>query len=303
MKISPILLGLSLAVAGSAMAAAQDASAKPPAVIVIAREWLKTGISFPGHDRAGANFTSISARAKQQGHTVALDNMSGKSRSLYITRYPSFEAWEKDNNLIYSNAALSTEMFHAIQAEGEYAEGIDFGVFTYNEDWSFHPRPDLSHARYYELSSFRIRPGHRKDFNDCVKMVKEGNEKAGTAAHWGAYEIAYGGEDGTVIALTHRESLKEVDQSITEGKKFAAAMGGEDGMRKLDEVCGQGIESSHTELFSINPKQSYPDEQWIKGDPDFWKPKAEAAVKSTKPATAAAAKPISAPAVPKPASR
>ena len=163
---------------------------------------------------------------------------------------------------------------------------------TFNEELSFHPHPDLSHARYYEISSFHIRPGHRKDFNECVKMVKGAHEKAGTSAHWGAYEIAYGGDDGTVIALTHRESLKEVDQSFGEFKKFAEAMGGEDGMYKLDEVCGQGIESSHTELFSINPKQSYADDAWIKADPDFWKPKAKTAEPAVKP-PAPAAKPSS----------
>jgi hypothetical protein len=121
-------------------------------------------------------------------------------------------------------------------------------------------------------------------------MVKEGNEKAGTSAHWGAYEIAYGGDDGTVIALTHRESLSEIDKGFDEAKKFAEAVGGEEGMRKLDDVCGQGIDTSHSELFAINPKQSYAEDAWIKSDPDFWKPKskapeAEGAKPATKPAT------------------
>ena len=88
-----------------------------------------------------------------------------------------------------------------------------------------------------------------------------------------------------MIALTHRDSLSEIDKDFADGKKFAEAIGGEEGMQKLDEVCGQGVDSSRTELYSINPKQSYAEESWIKADPDFWKPKAKASeAASAKPA-------------------
>jgi hypothetical protein len=294
-RISPILMAMSLAAAGGTLAAAQDAAPTPPKVLQITREWVKPGKAGAVHDKSEAAFVSASTRAKLQGHYIALNSISGKSRALYMFRFPSFAAMEEDQKIVDKNAALTAEFDRAVVADGELLEGTDTAVFTYNEEMSYHPHPDLSHARYYELSSFHIRPGHRKEFSDCVKMVKEGNQKAGTSAHWGAYDIAYGGEDGTVIALTHRESLSEIDKGFEEGRKFAEAMGGEDGMRKLDEVCGQGIESSHTELFAINPKQSYAEEGWIKADPDFWKPKAKAPEPTAaKPAPAApATKPAS----------
>jgi hypothetical protein len=293
-RISPILLGMSLAVASHALAAAQDAAPTPPKVLAIAREWVKPGKGGMVHDKSEAGFVAASTRAKLQGHYVALNAMSGKQRALYMFRYPSFEAWEQDNKIIDKNPALAAEFDRLFMADGELLENADLSVFTYNEEWSFHTHPDLSHARYYDISSFHIRPGHRKEFSDCVKMVKDANEKGGTAAHWGAYELAYGGEGGTVIALTHRESLSEIDKDFAESKKFAEAIGGEGGMQKLDEVCGEGADSSHTELFSINPKQSYAEDAWIKSDPDFWKPKKAASdAAATKPAAAAPAKPAS----------
>jgi hypothetical protein len=271
-RIIPALVGISFALAGGIVAAAQDAAPTPPKVIQIMREWLKPGKGGAVHDKSEAAFVAAAAKGKLS-HYIALNSLSGKSRALYMFRFPSFEALESDNNAIAKNATVAAEFDRATAADGELLEGTDTAVLTFNEEWSYHPRPDLSRARYYEISSFHIRPGHRKDFNECVKMVKGAHEKAGTSAHWGAYEMAFGGDDGTVIVLTHRESLKEVDQSFSEFKKFAEAMGGEDGMYKLDEVCGQGVDSSHAELFAINPRQSYPDEAWIKADPDFWKPK------------------------------
>jgi hypothetical protein len=55
-----------------------------------------------------------------------------------------------------------------------------------------------------------------------------------------------------------------------------AAMG-EDGMKKLEELSAASIESSETNLFAFNPKMSYVSDDWVKADPDFWKPKPAAA--------------------------
>jgi hypothetical protein len=37
-------------------------------------------------------------------------------------------------------------------------------------------------------------------------------------------------------------------------------------------------------LFTFNPRMSYPREEWIKADPEFWKPKAAAAPAAKKKA-------------------
>lgn len=272
-RINAILAGFPLVFVSGLMAVAQDAAPTPPAVIQITREWLKPGKSFLGHEKAEVAFANFSARAKLQGHYVALDAMSGKPRSLFLTRYPSFDAWEKDNKLVEKSPSLMSEVDRNITALGEFDEGVDFGVFTYNEEMSYHPRPDLSHARYYELSIFHVRPGHMREWQQVVKQYKDAWDKANVGAHWGVYEGTYGVEGGTYLALSHRDSMKEIDDIHALGAKFVEAMGGEEGMQKFDELFGQAVDSTRTELFSINPRQSYPEEAWIKGDPDFWKPK------------------------------
>ena len=40
---------------------------------------------------------------------------------------------------------------------------------------------------------------------------------------------------------------------------------------------GAAIETSQHNLFAFTPSMSYPRDEWIKADPDFWKPKAQAA--------------------------
>jgi len=272
----PLLLALTAVLAGGAIASAQDAMSSPPKVIQIMREWIKPGKAGMAHDRSEAAFVSLMNRAKLQGHYVALNSMSGKSRALYVTRYPSYEAWEADNKTLEKSAAFSSELDRAIANDGELLEGTDSAVFTYDERLSYHPRPDLSHARYYELSVFHVRPGHAKEWSEVVKMYKDACDKAGNGAHWGMYQAAFGIEAGTYIALTHRAALAEFDTDMANGAKFVEAMGGEEAMQKFDELFGQAVDTSRTELFSINPRQSYAEEEWIKADPDFWKPKPRA---------------------------
>ena len=286
-RISPILLGMSLACAGSAVAAAQDATPAPPKIIQLVREYLKTGKAPSAHDRSEASFVSFSGRAKLQGHYVALNSMSGKPRALYLYRYPSFDAMEKDNQLIDKNPALSSEFDRLLASDGELLDSMDMAILTYDEELSYHPHPDLSHARYYELNVFHVKPGHTREWHEVVKMYQAACDKANNGAHWGMYDLAYGGEGGTYLALSHRSSMKEMDDIFAGSKAFIEAMGGPEGMQKFDELFGQAVDSMRTELFSINPKQSYAEESWIKGDPDFWKPKKAAPeTAAAKPATA-----------------
>ena len=84
---------LSVLAGGIGVAAAQDSGEmKPPAVIQVNREWLKPGRAGAIHDKSEAAFVSLMNKGKLRGHYLALNSMTGKSRALYLTRYPSFEA-------------------------------------------------------------------------------------------------------------------------------------------------------------------------------------------------------------------
>ena len=297
-KISSILLGLFLAATGVTLAAAQQESPSAhPKVLQITREWIKPYKNGASHDKTESAFITAMTRANFPVHYIALNSMTGRSRALFLTRYDSFADWENANKIVDKNPGLNAELEHAGIADGELLDQVDSAVFTFDEELSYKARVDLSHARYLEITVYHVRPGHRKEFHEVVKMVKDANDKGGTSAHWGLYDIAYGGDDGTYIALSSDGSMADIDKGFAENKKFVDGLGGEEGLKKLDELFGVAVESSRSELFSINPKQSYVNEAWIKADPGFWKPKTPEA-SATKPA----AKPA-APAVAKPASR
>jgi hypothetical protein len=202
--------------------------------------------------------------------------MSGKSRSLFLTRYDNFAEWEKDNKLVDKNPTLNAELERDSVADGELLESVDSLVYTYDEDLSYKPRRDLGHARYMEISVFHVRRGHRAEWLKLGKIVKDAHDKAGTSAHWSMFEMAYGAQDGEYVALSADNSMADIDTGYSEEKKFMDALG-ENGVKQFRELLASAVDYSRSELFSINPRMSYVSDEWIKADPDFWKPKPAAA--------------------------
>ncbi len=270
-KISPILLGLSLAAACGSVAAAQQSSTEVPKVLQITREWVKAGKTGMAHDKSESAFVQAMAEAKEPAHYVALCSLSGKSRCLYLTGYSSFDAWQKDQESVAKNKELSAKLDAALVADGELLDSMDQGVLTYNPDMSYHAKGDLSQARFMEITEFHVRVGRGKDFADLSKMYIAACDKAGSSAHWAMFHLDYGGPGGTYLVLSSDKAMAEIDSSDAEGKKIQAAMG-EEGMKKFVELEAATVESVNNQLFAVNPRQSYVPDEWVKSAPDFWKP-------------------------------
>jgi hypothetical protein len=286
-KINSLALALSFTIAAGTFAPAQDKPADNtlPNVLQITREFTKPGKGGAMHDKTESAFVQAMTRAKEPTHYLALNSLSGKNRAIFLTWYASFDAWEKDINTVEKNAALSAELERAAVADGELLDSMDGAVFYRDSELSYRPHPDMSHARYMEISEYHVKRGHDSGWRQLAKMVIAAHEKAGTSAHWAMLNLVFGGDGGTYLILTADKSMADIDHSFTEDKAFHDAMGDE-GWKKFEQLYADTVDDSHSELFAINPKESYMDESVIKADPDFWKPKASAAK-----APAAAAKP------------
>jgi len=285
-KLTRIVLGVSLAVTLSSIAMAQDkAPSGPPKILQITREFTKPGKGGAAHDKSESVFVQAMAKAKWPTHYIGFNALSGKSRADFFVPYDSFEAMEKDNAAIGKNATLSAVLDKAGVADGDLLDSVDQAVFTYDEDLSYKPSQDVSNMRFLEVSTYHVRPGHGAEWDDVVKIVKDGHAKAGTTAHWDMYELAYGGDGGTYMVLSPMHSLSEVDRGFAEDKQFDAAVGKE-GLKKLNEEFGAAVDTTDHQLLAVNPHMSYVSDEWVKAYPDFWKTKAPAP--AAKPATAPA---------------
>ena len=281
-SIASCLLGATLLSASLTLAVAQEApegTTPPPKVLVIDREFTKPGKSGAIHEKSESAFVQAFARAKWPTHYFAANSLTGKNRTLFFIGYDSFEAWEKDAMAQQMNSALSAATDRAAVTDGDLLSETDAGAFTYNEEQSLRGPVDIAHMRLFEISLYRVRPGHRQEWNDLVKLVKEAYEKI-PEVHWAMYQAMYGQEDVTYLVVIPMKSGSEIDKSMAIDKQFAENMG-QDGMKKLSDLESSAVEFMQTNLFLFNPAMSYPRDEWIKADPGFWKPKAAMHQKAT----------------------
>ncbi len=266
--------------AGLALAAAQETTetVPPPKVLSVFREFLKPGKGGSPHEKAESAFVQAFARAKWPTHYLTVNSLTGRPRALFLTRYDSFEAWEKDSQAVQKNATLSAVLDHAAVADGDLLSDADASLLIYNEEQSLRAAVDIAHMRYFEIYLYRVRPGHRHEWDELVKLVKGAYDKI-PDVHWATYEAVYGQEGSTFVIFIPLKSAAEIDKGFEEDKQFAANLG-EDGLKRLSELEAASVEFSQRNLFQFSPKMSYPPDEWVKADPDFWRAKAEATTKA-----------------------
>lgn len=271
--LSRTAVGLSLALACCGLTIAQESSGSSiPKVLQITREYTKPGKAGTVHDRAESAFVQAMTRAKWPTHYMGMTSLTGKQRALFLTRYASFEDWEKDSQAVAKNATLAAALDRAGAADGDLLDSMDQAVFYFREEMSLRPMTDISKMRYLDVTVFKVRGGKGKEWDELVKLAKEGYGKGDPEAHWGTFELVYGGDSGTYLVLTARQSLAEVDHGFAIEKQVNAAIG-EEGGKRMSELFASCVESVQSQLFAFSPAMSYPAEEWIKSDPDFWSPK------------------------------
>lgn len=283
-KLAGLCAGICMVVGASALVAQDmsDAVIPPPKVLVIGREFTKPGKDGAPHEKTESAFVAALTAAKWPTHYLAMTSLSGRPRALFMFGYPSFEAWEKDNHDMMKDATLAASIDRANVADGENLDEVENSVYLYDPDLSLHVA-DVVHSRYFEISQYFVKPGHRADWLELVKLYVDGFSGIPNA-NWATFESYYGADNGGVyISISRMTSLAEDDASMNDDKKFAAAVGPEK-MKKVRELTALCLDKQQTNLFEFSPKMSYPAPEWIKADP-FWKPKA--AMMAKKPATPA----------------
>jgi hypothetical protein len=247
----------------------------PPKVLVIHREYLKPGKGGQLHERSESAFVKAFAEAKSPYHYFALDSLSGPSRSLFLFAYDSFADWEKETAAIRSNPDLGAKVDQASLMDGDLLTGYDAGAMMLRPDLSLN-KGSIDGARYFEITSFVIKPGHTHDFTELTKIYIDTYRKVAPQTHWDTFEVMYGNPVPTAaggevfLVFNLMKSLEETDKSIKDSDKFASELGAS-GMQKVSELTAASIETSTTNLFVINPRESNPPSEWIKKDPGFWK--------------------------------
>jgi hypothetical protein len=264
---------------GAAVCAQENSTTtSPPKVLTVFREFLKPGKSGPVHENSEIAFVQALRHADSPTHYLAADSLSGKTRSVFLTGYDSFEAWEKDVQSTQANPALSATLARANVRDGDLLSDTDSSAWVLNPDNSLNPNVDAPHMRYLDIEVFQVKAGHESDWDEIMKLVITGYQQI-PDTHWAAYDNVYGASSNTHAFFMAMKSAREIDHNLATNKDFVRALGA-DGVKKLANLSAAAIDSIEDNLFVFSPRMSYVSDDWIKADPEFWNPKTPVAARN-----------------------
>lgn len=272
--IAPCLLLAGLGVAAPKTAAAQEQAAgitPPPKVAEIITEVIKPGQEGSPHAKTESAFPKAFADAHWQQHYFAMDALSGRGgRTLFFIAYDSLAGMQKDVEGTEKDATLSAALDRARVADGALLQSYDTSAYALRNEISLRAGVKIEEMRYFEITTFNVRSGHRQDWDTLAKGYMSAYEKI-PGPHWAAFEKVYGDQNSGArfLLVTPMKSLAEADQEMDDNKQVISILGA-DQMKKLEDLAATTIESSDTQVYQINPKLSYPPDAWVKADPAFW---------------------------------
>lgn len=270
------------ALATPVIVAAQEDMGPPP-ILVFNREFVKPGKSGP-HEKTELAFVAAAKANKAPFHYFALTSMTGIDRALFVSAYPNLAAWETESKSADKNPALGAALDKAFSADGDLLSATDTSVWLHRPDLSLN-EANLVGVRYFEIQQIVMKPGKIHEAEEWAKMYVEGFKKI-PGANWAAYQQAFGTNQNAFIFITLAKSLSDVDTEFGASNTAFEKAVGPDKMKKMRALEMECADTEMYNLFRISPKISIPIDGMVKGEPDFWKPKAAPAAKpaAAKPA-------------------
>lgn len=263
-----------------AVAAAQEAASShgPPKVLQIFVESVKPG-KGAAHEKVEIGWPAAFRKTKWPTHYLAVTSMTGPGEAWFLTGYESYAAFETDLRNVEKTPTLSRELERLSQVDGELLSGTRGILALYRPDLSYRPDIDIAQMRYFALIIITLKPGYDSAFADVRKLANAGHEKANLDEHWAMFQVTSGMAGNTYLLFIPMKSLQEADQAQeNHGKPYQDALG-EAGRQQLREFARAGQTASETKLFAFSPKMSYPSDEWVARDPQFWTPKPVTAAK------------------------
>lgn len=278
-----ISLGFTLLalVAGSAATAlAQAMPTSQPKFLHIVREEVKLG-RFADHSKWEAGWPAAFEKAKSPDTYIALESVTGPAEVWYVIPFASHAAYGESMAKQNADAALSAELERLSRGDAEFVSEANALDAVARPDLSHGAFPDLAMMRFWEISTFRVKPGHGEDFAAAAKAWASASALSAPAASWRTYEVVAGAPDGTYYIFSSYASFADFDKAGTDSETTWKGMTFEE-RTALQKYSAEAALSSVTNRFRLDPRQSYVPAETRQKDPAFWMPKAPA--KATTPA-------------------
>jgi hypothetical protein len=241
-----------------------------PSLIQITREEVKTGHNAM-HSAFEAGWPAAYAKAKSQYYYLAMVSMTGPNEAWYISPFPSHAALAESMKLESGDKALSAELARLQKGDADHINSVRTIHAVARPDLSYGAFPDMGLARFWEVTTFRVRPGYEEAFANVAKTYAAAAKRATPNMSWRTYEVMAGIPGPTYFVFSSVQSFAEFDRAMQDGMALGKAFTPEE-QQMMEKFGSSGLINAETQRFRLDPAQSYVDAATKAKDPKFWSP-------------------------------
>ena len=263
------MLASAIAVAAVATpTVAQDLPTSQPPMLLITREQVKVGRDAD-HAKIEAGWPAAYTKAKFPDYYIAITSITGQPQAWFIAPFASNAAVGESLERQSADATLDTELARLSKADAEVLDGLNVIQARARPELSQGAFPDMVSRRYYAITVIQMRPGRGDALDSILKITNAAATRAGVSNSFRVYQIVAGMPSPTFLVFTTAASMAEFDVNAANGMKVNAALTAEE-QAALLKYRTDGIASTVTQRFRINPAMSYVSAATREKDPKFW---------------------------------
>jgi hypothetical protein len=268
MRIVPHLATPLLAIAVLAgNATAQGMPTSQPGVLTIIVEELKPGAGAD-HEANESGWPKAFAAANSQYYYLAFESITGTQEIWFVLPFQSWAAEGESMKMFESNATLAAELGRLSKADAPFLAGHRTMQAVARPDLSYGSFPDL--ALFYEVTTFRVRPGHDQGFEAAAKAYQELTRRANPGASYRMYQVTAGMPGGTYLIFSNTNSYAEFDKQMADGNAMWGKATPQE-MATLQKAMSDDVMSTINQRYRVSPTMSYVSPETKAKDRNFWK--------------------------------
>jgi hypothetical protein len=264
----------------TANAFAQGLPTSQPNVIQIIREEVKVGHGAD-HVKTEAGWPAAFEKAKSPHYYIALVSLTGANEAWYVVPYDSYKAMGDELKLSTDDAALAAELARLSKADAEHVTAVRSIQAVARKELSRGAFPDATKQRFYEVTIFRVRPGHGESFAAAAKAFGTAASRSAPNISYRVYEVVAGMPGPTYLVFSSVTGFADFDKMMSDDEATMKGATAEEraALKKLNE----GLVNTESHRFRLDPEMSYVPKEVRAQDPAFWMPKKPAAKPPSQP--------------------
>ena len=249
----------------------QGVPTSQPNFITIFIEEVKPGVA-EAHARHEAGWPAAYEKARSPYTYIALVSMTGRNEAWYVANYQNHAALGDAMKREDSDSALSAALGRLSRNDAQFLNGTRSIHARARTDLSYGAYPNVAMQRYWEVTWFRVRPGHDAGFTAAAKAYGEATKRSAPSSSYRIYEVVAGAPGPTYIVFSSVGAFADFDKGMADGEKVMMGATKEEG-ELLTKFSAEGLINVETQRFRLDPLQSYVTKEVKDQDPAFWYPK------------------------------